>query len=150
MSVPRSRSKAFRSAGESKAGPRHSRGTKTGPDAARPTWDDVEQLIVALAETHETFSSATASAYWISAYEPGRRLMLEAGSRSSWIRIEHIRACWETLERRGHICRRDVLEPGRHSAFMMALFAQLPGVRKEPGKEPALVLAPAAAGVERA
>ena len=142
MSVPHSRTKAFRSTGEAKAGLRH---RPQRPDAAAgaPDWAAVEALIALLARTRGTFSSTLSDANWISAYEPGRRLMLEAGSRSSWVQVEHIRTCWETFERRGRICRRDVLEPGRHSAFMMALFAQLPGVRQEPGDEPSLVLAPA-------
>lgn len=146
MSVPRSRMKAFRSVGESRAGLRHRPPEARGANGDSPDWEAVEALIALLAETHGTFSSTLSDANWISAYEPGRRLMLEAGSRSSWVQVEHIRTCWETFERRGRICRRDVLEPGRHSAFMMALFSQLPGVREEAGDEPSLVLAPARAG----
>ena len=132
------------SAGESKAGARHDETTRPGSDVARPTWDAVAELLAVLAETRGTFPSASSPTNWISAYEPGRRLRLEAGSHSTWVRIEHVRACWNTLESRGQICRRDVLEPGRQSAFMMALFAHVPGVREEPGKEPALALAGAA------
>jgi hypothetical protein len=143
MSVPRSRTKAFRSVGESRAGLRHRRAEQTPANGSSPDWDAVEELIALLAKTHATFTSTLSDENWISAYEPGRRLMLEAGSRSSWVQVEHVRTCWETFERRGRICRRDVLEPGRHSAFMIALFAQLPGVREEPGDEPSLVLAPA-------
>ena len=145
MSVPRSRTKAFRSVGESRAGLRHRPDTHAEPGAPPPDWDAVVELIALLARTRATFTSTLADTNWISTYEPGRRLMLEAGSRSSWVQIDHVKACWQTLERRGRICRRDVLEPGRHSAFMMALFAQLPGVQKEPGDEPSLVLARARA-----
>ena len=41
------------------------------------------------------------------------------------------RGCWETLERLGRIKRSDVLEPGRCSAFMMALFQQVEGIAQE-------------------
>jgi hypothetical protein len=80
---------------------------------------------------------------WIASYEPGRRLRLESGidrSDSTWIEIESVRGCWETLERLGRIRRQDVLEPGRRSAFMMALFEQVEGVGSESGGEPYLVL----------
>ena len=140
MSVPRSRTKAFRSVGESRAGLRHSPAATGSSREARPDWRGVEELIALLAKTRGTFPSTLSDTNWISSYEPGRRLMLEAGSRSSWVQVDHIRTCWETFERRGRISRRDVLEPGRHSAFMMALFAQLPGVREVPGREPSLVL----------
>jgi hypothetical protein len=72
-------------------------------------------------------------------------MMVETAVRSSWVQIEHVRGCWETFDRLGRIKRGDVLEPGRASAFMMALFAQLPGVREVPGDEPSLVLAHAPA-----
>ena len=49
-------------------------------------------------------------------------------ARDGW-RWTHIRECWETFERLGRIRRQDVLEPGRCSAFMVALFAQRPGRR---------------------
>jgi hypothetical protein len=42
--------------------------------------------------------------------------------------VASIRACWETFESLGRIRRQDVLEPGRCSAFVMALFAQIAGV----------------------
>jgi hypothetical protein len=140
VSVSHSRSKAFRSAGVGKAGLQFHSDDRPASDGSTPTWDSVEQLVALLARTRSTFASTLSDANWISAYEPGRRLMLEAGTRSSWVQMEHVRACWETFERRGRICRRDVLEPGRHSAFMMALFAQVRGVREEAGEEPSLVL----------
>jgi hypothetical protein len=145
MSTPRGRSKAFRSAGESKAGVRHRPTERSSSVDGRPTWQSVEALIEVLAQTHDTFASTMSPANWIAAYEPRRRLMVRAETRSSWVRVDHIRSCWETFERRGRISRRDVLEPGRHSAFMMALFAQLPGVREVPGDEPSLVLSRARA-----
>ncbi len=142
MSVTRSRgAKAFRSVGQAQAGSSVGPTAEAQPDGQRPDWKAVEQLLATLARTHAVFSTENSSSNWISAYEPGRRLMLEAGSRSSWIRIEHIRACWETFERRGRVCRRDVLEPGRHSAFMMGLFEQLHGVERDPADDGALVFA---------
>ncbi len=71
-------------------------------------------------------------------------MRLETGLDSVWVDIEDIRGCWETFERLGRICRRDVLEPGRRSAFMMALFQQVEGVRREQRGELYLVLEPSA------
>jgi hypothetical protein len=101
------------------------------PDAPRPDWNAVVTLLSVLAETRAVFPTANASSNWISAYEPERRVMIESGAQSSWVQVDHIRTCWETFMRRGRICRDDVLEPGRRSAFMMALFEQLPGVSAE-------------------
>jgi hypothetical protein len=107
------------------------RSRRGDPGEPRPDWKAVEHLLAALAVTRAVFSTANASSNWISAYEPGRRLMVESGTQSSWVQVDHIRACWETFERSGRVCRADVLEPGRRSAFMMALFEQLPGVGRE-------------------
>ena len=105
-----------------------------------PDWQAVEELISLLARTRAVFPTATSRSNWISSYEPHRRLMLETGHRSAWVRVDHVRACWETFERLGRIRRGDVLDPGRCSAFMMALFEHVAGVRQEPGEEPSLVL----------
>lgn len=109
------------------------------PDGS-PGWDAVEALIRLLARTHAVFPTATSRTNWISSYEPGRRIMLQANGRSAWIQIEHLKACWHTFERLGRIERRDVLEPGRCSALVMALFAHVAGVQRQFGKEPTLVL----------
>lgn len=109
-------------------------------DESSPDWSAVEELLERLAETHAVFPTTSASSNWISSYEPGRRLMLESGDRSRWIRVEHVQACWKTFERLGRIRRNDVLEPGRASTFVMALFAQLGGVRRVERGEPYLVL----------
>lgn len=131
VSVASGRRKGFRSAGRIEAGA--SVATKALPhiDDERPDWDAVDGLLVRLATTHAVFPTANTTSNWISTYERGRRLMVESGTQSSWVHIDHIRACWDTFEQRGRICRADVLEPGRRSAFMMALFEQLPGVRRE-------------------
>jgi hypothetical protein len=93
-----------------------------------PTWQQVEQLLARLVSTGTTFASASSAGNWISQYEPGGRLLLENDNGSRWVRIPDIRACWETFERLGRINRSDVLDPGRCSGFVMALFAQVDGV----------------------
>ena len=113
-----------------------------GFDGTRPDWRALERLLARLAATRAVFSTATSRKSWIAAYEPGRRLMLETAVGSKWVQIEHVRGCWETFERLGQIRRGDVLEPGRSSAFIMALFAQVPGVRAVEKAEPYLVLPP--------
>jgi hypothetical protein len=42
-----------------------------------------------------------------------------------------VRTCWETFERLGRVRRGDLLEPGRCSAFMFALFAHVEGVETD-------------------
>jgi hypothetical protein len=96
-----------------------------------PDWAAVEQLLATLAETRVFFPTATSRSNWISSYEPGKRLRLETDAGSKWIQVEHLKGCWDTFERLGRIRRGDVLEPGRCSAFVMALFARVPGVREE-------------------
>jgi hypothetical protein len=54
--------------------------------------------------------------------------------------VDDIRACWDTFERLGRIRREDVLEPGRCSAFMVELFAHVPGVVDQDGAERWLAL----------
>ena len=51
---------------------------------------------------------------------------------SQWIDVDDVRCRWETFERLGKIDRNDVLDPGRASVFMLALFGQLPGVVEAP------------------
>ncbi len=89
---------------------------------------DVEELLDRLAVTGETIPTAIAPTTTISAYHRGDRVMLEAGTDSRWLAVDSIRECWETFERLGRIRRQDVLDPGRSSAFMIALFRQVPGV----------------------
>lgn len=96
-----------------------------------PNWQDVEELIARLAKTGTKFPTASSVGNWISRYEPGQRLLLENGSDSRWVRVGDIRGCWETFQRLGRIQRRDVLDPGRCSGFVMALFAQVDGVVAE-------------------
>jgi hypothetical protein len=99
-------------------------------------------LIADLAESGESFTTTSSETNTIASYEPGRRIRLDTGFDSVWVDVESIRGCWDTLERQGQISRRDVLEPGRRSAFMMALFARLDCVREEQRDELYLVLDP--------
>jgi hypothetical protein len=98
---------------------------------ARPDWHAVEELLEHLAATRTKFSTVLSGSNSIESYEPGRRLRLEGDRGSSWVEVESIKECWETFERLGRIRRRDVLEPGRCSAFVMALFQQVAGIREE-------------------
>jgi hypothetical protein len=109
-------------------------------ETVRPDWDAVEALMARLADERTAFSSLLADSNWIASYEPGGRLRVESSIGGSWVRVESVKACWETFERLGRICREDVLEPGRCSAFMMALFQQVAGVRRENGTKTYLVL----------
>ena len=117
-----------------------STGTRSKPEAPAPTWDAVEALLTRLAGTRESFPSVLSETNWISTYEPGGRLRFESEIGGSWVQVASVKSCWETFERLGRIRREDVLEPGRCSAFMMALFQQLPGVGEETGEETELVL----------
>ena len=140
MTVARGRGAGFRSAGQKHAGSAIADTVQPPSDGSPPDWEAVEQLISFLARTRAVFPTTVSPSNWISAYEPGRRLMVESGSRSGWVQLEHVRACWKTFERLGRISAGDVLEPGRRSTFIMGLFAQLAGVRRDEGREPSLVL----------
>ena len=96
-----------------------------------PSWDGVEDVLRRLAKTGSKFSTASSDRNWVSQYESGRRLLVENHNGSRWVQVGDIRDCWETFERLGRIHRRDVLDPGRCSGFVMALFAQVGGVVAE-------------------
>ena len=93
-----------------------------------PSWTDVEELLGRLATTGGSLDMPPGRSGQIESYERGRRLRLDAQASSRWIAVDDIRECWSTFERLGRIRRADVLDPGRCSAFMVALFAQVPGV----------------------
>ena len=141
MSAPgHGRTRACQSAGLRGRGPRAATGEPRSPSLRAPDWDVVEHLLEELAESRAFFPSPTSRSNWISRYEAGRRLRLETDAGSSWIQVEHVKGCWDTFERLRRIRRADVLEPGRCSAFMMALFARVPGVREERDDEQWLLL----------
>ena len=106
----------------------------------RPGWEHVEDVLAGLARAKATFATETSASNRITAYEPGRRFLLETDSGASWVDVESIKECWETLERLGRISRDDVLEPGRRSALMVALFERVAGVLREPGEKTYLVV----------
>lgn len=91
--------------------------------SARTDWQLVEDLLTRLASSHDGLET-----YRIESYEPGYRIRIAGTTSSRWIDVEDIRGCWATFERLGEIGSADVLEPGRASRFMMALFRQVPGV----------------------
>ncbi len=101
--------------------------------ATGPRWEDVEVVLERLAQTRELLPGLHGVGSHVGTYQRGRRLMLDSQHGSQWIAVDDIRTCWQTLERLGRIRRQDVLEPGRCSAFMVALFAQVPGVVEQIG-----------------
>jgi hypothetical protein len=114
--------------------------TRRPATGARPGWDDVHGLIEQLCATRATFRTATSVENSISQYEPNVRLMLESERGTRWVSVDDVRGCWETFERLGTINRGDLLEPGRCSAFMFALFAQVEGVEADAADEARLAL----------
>ena len=115
--------------------------SEVGAPASRvPGWDDVEAVIERLSETGMSLPNAFGGTNLIASYRRGDRLRLESNSGSRWIAVDDIRECWKTFERLGRIRRHDVLEPGRCSAFMVALFAQVPGVVEQIDSDHELVL----------
>ena len=105
-----------------------------------PRWEDVEAEIERLAKSGEAFTTIQSGANRIASYHPGWRLQLETPAGPAWVDIEDIRTSWEMFQSLGRINRYDVMDPGRCSDFLMALFARLPGVVEEPGAQPHLVL----------
>ncbi len=112
----------------------------SSPPAPAPSWSDVEALLDRLASSGASVPTPLGPSGQIVSYQRGRRLMLDSETGSRWIAVEHIHECWQTFERLGTIRRRDVLEPGRCSAFIVALFAQVPGVVEQGDGERCLVL----------
>lgn len=98
---------------------------------AAPRWEDVHRLIERLCATRATFRTETSAENSIAQYEPGFRLMHESERGTRWVAVDDVRACWATFERLGSVIRRDLLDPGRCSAFMFALFAQVEGVETD-------------------
>jgi hypothetical protein len=105
-----------------------------------PRWEDVEEVIERLSRTGASLPTSLGRENQIAAYHRGSRLMLGSKTGSRWIPLDDIRECWQTFERLGRIRRHDVLEPGRCSGFMLALFAQVPGVVEQFDPDCELVL----------
>jgi hypothetical protein len=98
-----------------------------GPLGA-PSWTDVEKVLDQLARAGATIPLTPTSTTTIGGYERGRRVLLQSSHGTLWLAVDSIRECWERFEELGRIRRSDVLEPGRCSGFMIALFRQVPGV----------------------
>jgi hypothetical protein len=107
---------------------------------AAPGWEDVDGLIERLHTSRATFRTATSGENSIAQYEPGVRLMHQSSRGPRWVALDDVQACWETFERLGSVRRDDLLEPGRCSAFMFALFAQVEGVEIDAADDPRLSL----------
>jgi hypothetical protein len=101
-----------------------------GPTVA-PLWADVEKVLDRLARGEATISITPTWTTTIGGYERGRRVLLQSSNGRMWLAVDSIRECWERFEELGRIRRSDVLEPGRCSGFMIALFRQVPGVTEE-------------------
>jgi|SRR5579872_202769 len=95
-------------------------------------FDLVERLLAQLAKDGSSFASSTSASYRIESYEPGFRLRISNINSSRWIDVDDVRGCWAIFERKRSINREDVLDPGRASAFMLALFGQLPCTAEAP------------------
>jgi hypothetical protein len=107
---------------------------------AAPRWEDVNGLIEQLCASRTSFATATSAENSIAQYEPGVRLMHESPRGPRWVALDDVRACWEKLEQLGSVNRGDLLEPGRCSAFMFALFAQVEGVESDAAEDARLSL----------
>lgn len=103
-------------------------------------WPEIESLLARLARSGASFPTITGKPNRIVAYEPGERVVVETETGVNSVQVRDIRACWDTFERKRRIRRDDVLDPGRRSAFMMAIFRQVPGVREEGDRPRYLVL----------
>jgi len=108
--------------------------------ARPPRWEDVVELIERLVVTGAVLPTSVELRSQITSYQRGRRLMLNSEAGSHWVAYDDLHECWKTFERLGRIRRQDVLEPGRCSAFVMALFARVPGVVERTQPEHLLVL----------
>lgn len=101
-----------------------------GPPVS-PSWTDAEKVLDRLARAGATIPITPTSTTTIGGYERGRRVLLQSSNSRLWLEVDSIRECWERFEELGRIHRSDVLEPGRCSGFMIALFRQVPGVTEE-------------------
>jgi hypothetical protein len=96
-----------------------------------PSWTDVEKVLDRLARAGATIPITPTSATTIGGYERGRRVLLQSSNGPLWLAVDSIHECWRRFEELGRIRRSDMLDPGRCSGFMMALFRQVPGVTEK-------------------
>jgi hypothetical protein len=104
-----------------------------------PEWQDVERVIREVAKSGRTIYTVTGKPNRIVEYVPGRSVTVETKKGIDDIAIDVIRHHWTTLETKRRVRLRELLDPGRRSAFMGALFSQVPGVRVE-GTRPAYLV----------
>jgi hypothetical protein len=128
-------SRSARSATRSAPVRRHA----TTPSSS-PSWNDVVQVIERFAASKDSFLTMTGKPNRIVDYQLDRRVLVETETGVNWVQIAWIKTHWETFQRKRRIQREDVLYPGRRSAFMMALFRQVPGVKEQRGRPTYLVL----------
>lgn len=108
----------------------HHEPANAGPTLA-PSWTDVEKVLDRLARAGATIPVTPTSTTTIGGYERGRRVLLQSSNGPLWLAVDSIRECWGRFEELGRISRSDVLDPGRCSGFMIALFRQVPGVTEK-------------------
>jgi hypothetical protein len=106
---------------------------KRSRNAVPPDWTVVEGKIEELARTQAWFPTVTGRPNRITNYEADRRVLVQTSDAQNWVQVSWIKHHWQTLISRGEVSRDDVLYPGRRSAFMLALFRQIPGVSEIPG-----------------
>lgn len=99
-----------------------------------PRWNLVDRKLAELARSQAWFPTTTGKPNRIVAYDAGRRVLVETETGTNWVQLSWIITHWQTLTALGEIAPADVLRPGRRSAFMFALFRQLPGVDELPGR----------------
>jgi hypothetical protein len=103
------------------------------PDRGRPTWATVLDLLSELSSTKAPITGPGGRVYRVERFERDWRVMVVGAGSSRWVDLEDIHGCWQTFERLGRIESEDVLDPGRCSTFMMAMFLQVPGIDETAG-----------------
>jgi hypothetical protein len=97
-----------------------------------PKWETVLDRVIELSSTRTSFSGPSGRPYCIERYERDWRIMISTPAGTTrWVDLDDIRGCWEIFERLGRIESEDVLDPGRCSSLMMALFLQVSGVSQD-------------------
>jgi hypothetical protein len=104
----------------------------------RPTWEAVEDVLAELSSTQASFSGLDGPTFRLERYHRDWRVWAVTEQSARWVEIEDIRTCWETFERLGRIQSEDVLDPGRCSSLMMALFERVPGIEQTAGNSASL------------
>ena len=96
----------------------------------RPTWEAVEGVLAELSSTQTSFSGFVGPTFRLERYHRDWRVWAVTERSARWVEIDDIRTCWETFERLGRIQCEDVLDPGRCSSLMMAIFERGPGIEQ--------------------